>query len=367
MKAVITGDWHIGLTSHGVFDSEAGMNSRLIDIKVVADEIIDYAVSNGIDHFFHLGDLFHTNHPTPTEIAMAQTFLNRLSDRGIGTLVISGNHDFVQGARLDPIEMFSKQKWPNVLLISTPKIIELEAARVRLVVIPHCSQSELMRFLETANLPQDDKINVLLCHTMFAGCQVGSEDRMMASGINMLSKELNVHVVFSGHIHKPQKLVSAYAGHVDVYHPGSPLQMDFAERNDVKEFIVCEFKDRMFGVTHHEIKNGRRLVQIETCDYRTWGDLSGAIVKAVIPESLASGWTVDDIEYALKLQGAQHISSIQIVSEAELANEKHRPVRQTEKELMWSFLQDRLGPDAEAGWYEAQEVLADVKRTASKS
>lgn len=361
MKAAITGDWHIGLNTHGVFDPETGMNTRLIDIRNAAEEIINHAIADGATHFFHLGDLFHTNHPTPTEIAVAQTLINKLSDAGIRTYIISGNHDFVQGKKLDALEMFSKQKIDHVTFHSDPKVV-LDGD-VRLVIIPHCTQAELMQFVESSKIPQDDKLNVMLCHTTFAGAQVGSEDRMMAAGVTMLRQELNVNVVFSGHIHKPQKLVSAYSGRADVHYPGSPIQMDFAERNDEKEFLAFENHGKSFHVISHPIKSGRKLIQIDTCDYNTWGNIDGAIVKAVVPKDKASGWTAEDIETTLKHRGAFKVASVQIIDHEAQQVAEQVVASKTDQDLIWEFLQSRLGEDATGGWYDAQEVLADVQRT----
>jgi DNA repair exonuclease SbcCD nuclease subunit len=188
---------------------------------------------------------------------------------------------------------------------------------------------------------------------------------MMATGVTMLRDELNVHVVLSGHIHKPQKLVSAYSGKVDVYYPGSPIQMDFAERNDRKEFIVLESKGTMYSVNSHPIEAGRRLIQIDTCDYNQWGNLDGAIVKAVIPKENAVGWTVDDIERTLKHYGAFRVTSVKIVDSAEQQEIEQSVTSKTDQQMIWEFLQERLGDDAEAGWYETQEVLADVQRSSA--
>jgi DNA repair exonuclease SbcCD nuclease subunit len=363
VKAFITGDWHIGLNTHGVFIPEYGMSSRLMDIKAAANEIIDAAINSGASHFLHLGDLFHTNHPTPTEIGVAQELIQRLSKAEITTYIISGNHDFVQGNKLDVMEMFGKQELANVKFFSDPKVVV--DGDVRLVIVPHCTQLELMHFVENSEIPQDGKLNVMLCHTTFTGAQVGSEDRMMAAGVTMLRQELNVKVVFSGHIHKPQKLVSAYSGRADVYYPGSPVQMDFAERNDQKEFIVFENNGPSFHVTHQPIKAGRKLVQIETCDYNTWGNLDGAIIKVVVPKDQAVGWTIDDIETTLMHRGAFLVSSVKIIDNDAQQQVEQVATSQTDQNLMWEFLSQKLGDEAEAGWYEAQEVLADVKRTST--
>lgn len=366
MRAVITGDWHIGLTTHGIFDPVSGMNSRLIDIKNAASEIVLRAKQLKADFFFHLGDLFHTNHPTPTEIAVAYSLLNELDSSGIKTIVLSGNHDFVQGKKLDPIEMFGVQNWKHVRCFSKPEIVMIANDEIRLIIVPHCSMPEWLQFFNEGRLqiPQDGKLNVLLCHTTFYGAQVGSEDRMLAAGVNMLAKDLNVHVVFSGHIHKPQKLVSSYSGRVDVYYPGSPIQMDFAERNDQKEFLVCDTDKMMFSVSEEKIKSSRKLIQIDSVDYEKWGDVSGAIVKAVIKKSESGSWTAEDVERVLKDAGAFHVVSVQFSEDNPEVTIVNKIDSKKDADLMWQFLQSRLGSDAEAGWYEAQEVIADVRKPA---
>ena len=58
MKAVIFGDAHIGLASDSHIE-ENGLESKVNEIFKQLDYIVDYAIKNKVEYFFHNGDLFH--------------------------------------------------------------------------------------------------------------------------------------------------------------------------------------------------------------------------------------------------------------------------------------------------------------------
>lgn len=353
MKGLFTGDWHLGINTHGVYDPNQGVNSNLIDIEEVADEIIESAISQNVDFFVHLGDLFHTNNPSSAENAVAIRIFNRLEKAGIFSIFITGNHDYILGKKLDPVDTLYEYVWDNIKCFSAPGIVELE--EVRFYVIPHCSYKDVHSFVEDQNIVKDDKLSFILCHTAFDGCLVGSEDTMLSPGIHMVPKNLSIDAVFSGHIHKSQVLSHAYGAAIDVYYPGSPIAFDFGERNDSKEYIILSINGPSYEVEFVPVKKGRRLFQIETMDQSQWPDLAGSLVKVVLNERV----DVEEVEQILYSKGVKKVVSVKIVDELEKENviENNYSV-QDDNELMWSYINSRLdGEEAKQAWQYAWESI----------
>ena len=225
MKGIVTSDWHIGVKSHAITEAATGLSSRLLDVELSANNIVDYAISNDAEFFWFLGDLFHTNRPTPTEWAVAVSIFDRLESAHIPTLIFDGNHDFVSGkgkiSAATALQYF--RTWNFIEFydrVATKKWGDLTT-----IVVPH--GCDLQPTTERTNNRQ-----VLLCHTTFDGATVGSEGYMMASHVRPMLKGQHIDLIISGHHHKPQRLVCAYDRRVDVIYPGSIEKVNFGERDE---------------------------------------------------------------------------------------------------------------------------------------
>lgn len=354
MRAVITGDWHIGISTYGVQEID-GVNSRTRDVVRAADEIIDYAIANKVDRFIHLGDVWHRNHPHPTDIALAIMLFNRLEQAGIYTFVLAGNHDYVHGPRFDAAEALGKINWKYVRFYSDP--VRLTDGVVQWVICPHTQKKKLDEFLDDLNIfcPDDSvKQNIVLAHTMFQGCIVGSEDTMMATGVQMIPREMTVDAIFSGHIHKAQILERQ--GCAPVYHPGSPMCMDFGERNDAKEFMDVMIGDQIV-VNSVPVKYQRRFIHLDNLDLASWPDLTDAIVRVEAKKNAIA--SVEDVENEIKRRGAHAVASIKLLTEEEQYALDHQISEMVDdKVLMANFLRERCPEQFDKAWAYSWEAIS---------
>ena len=85
MRLFIKGDSHVGLTY-----ADVDLTSNAEDVFAAS---IDEAIKNDVHFFIDLGDLFHTSTPDPETYAAAIRQLRRLSEAGIFTFILQGNHD----------------------------------------------------------------------------------------------------------------------------------------------------------------------------------------------------------------------------------------------------------------------------------
>ena len=328
MRGVVTGDWHIGFQAYSVVDQETGLQSRLIDVWRSASYVVDYAIKNRADFFWFLGDLFHTNRPTPTEISFAASLFGRLERAQIPTIVIDGNHDYVAGkskqSAASVLQHLGPNEWSYVEFIGRhPKRID------NVVAVPHgCDLNAISQFYPNNMTPRK---NVLLCHTEFHGCQVGSENFMMASAVKALPKGLGPEIILSGHIHKAQTLRCAYDKRVDVIYPGSIERVSFHERDEKKEFGW--FDDETLEYVSIEIP-AREMVQIDTqalneqqlVDEIQNLNVLNAIVKVNASNPRFVGGR-DVIEKVLRARGVHSVAQVNL----RISNSQDQKVVQTNK------------------------------------
>jgi DNA repair exonuclease SbcCD nuclease subunit len=67
---------------------------RVYDGYIGLKNTIDQILESNIDIVLHGGDLFHKSHPTVSDISWARKQFNRLADKGIPVIGVTGNHDF---------------------------------------------------------------------------------------------------------------------------------------------------------------------------------------------------------------------------------------------------------------------------------
>jgi DNA repair exonuclease SbcCD nuclease subunit len=193
---------------------------------------------------------------------------------------------------------------------------------------------------------------------MFQGCVVGSEDTMMAAGVQMLPRNLGVNTIFSGHIHKPQRLVQD--GCADVWHPGSPASMDFGERFDTKEFLDVSILPSGISISSVPIKFQRRFVQLDSLDVSLWPDIKDAIVKvdAEVEASVDSA----EIENELIKRGAHSVASIRVRTKVEVTAMNYGSAIVDDKILMAQYLREQCAneEDFQRAWQLAWSSIGNA-------
>ena len=126
MKVIVCGDVHFG-AGNGLGKLEAGMHTRLADYQKSFDYCVDYAIHTKAAVFIQTGDLFETRNPTPEQILVADKAIKKLSDHGITTIIIMGNHDYKKNGSSYTSSILSlpSKNLPNVRLCIEPENIVL--------------------------------------------------------------------------------------------------------------------------------------------------------------------------------------------------------------------------------------------------
>ncbi len=266
MKIIHFADLHLGVETYGHFDPATGLSSRLEDYLKVFDELVDYALANGVDLVLFAGDAYKSREPSQTQQRELAKRIKRLSAGGVPLFMLIGNHDLPNAiGRATTMEIFDTLIVPGVTVAGRPDIypVQTKSGILQIAALPWVRRSALLAREDTRNL-DFAKINellqailtriiaemagridpalpaVLAAHVWVMNARIGSEKSMSIGQEHMLLPGSVANPAFDyvalGHIHKNQVLNErppvAYAGSLE--------RLDFGDEDDPKGFYVID-------------------------------------------------------------------------------------------------------------------------------
>lgn len=311
MKILHFADAHIGIETHGRLDPSTGLNSRLLDFMRCLEYIVDVAIERQVDAVLFAGDAYDNVNPTPTYQKLFGAQVKRLSDAGIPTVLIVGNHDMpVSYGRASPIELFGVLGVPNVHVVVRPDLLRLvtRSGLLQVACLPYPNRSILLAREQSRTMSEEeisslmegicndviskiaenvspDAPAVLLAHiATLNATYAGSEQAMLSAEPKLMLSALakpQFSYVALGHIHKHQDLNPSGPPHV-VY-SGSIERCDFAEENEVKGFCIVHIDG---GVEFEFVETpARRFVTIDV-NLHGQRDPTQAFINAVVEKDI---------------------------------------------------------------------------------
>lgn len=259
MKLVILGDLHLGGGySLGRIDPYRQLNSRLIDHSETFDHVVDFMVEHGVEHFALTGDIYEHRRPEASQMALFSEKLARLSDLGIHTHIVVGNHDIVRAHKATTMDKFRLLRLPRVHVyndMGSYHCQETGGTGINLVFMPfrtrqmlQCwTNDEAVAFLknsleyELQSLNNDDPTVVVGHLTLQGARQHGSplEEHAVFDIILPPSAFEGVDAVVMGHVHQFQVLSEDPL----LAHVGSMERTDFGESKQPKMFAFMDASD----------------------------------------------------------------------------------------------------------------------------
>jgi exonuclease SbcD len=264
-------DAHIDIANYGRHDPQTGLPLRVMDFLKSLDTIIDTAIDEKVDLVLFAGDAYKDRSPAPTFQREWGRRIMRLSQAGIPTLLLVGNHDLSPSlGRAHALETFDTLQVPHVRVIERPVFLrpdDLEGLPLQVIALPWISRSGLMAHLD---LPASDPARIyeelelrikelidgwlaqadpslpviLAAHASVQGAVYGGERTVMLGSDLVLSgglvRDPRLDYVALGHIHKSQNLNEN--AHPPVVYPGSIERVDFGEAKDDKFFAIAHVK-----------------------------------------------------------------------------------------------------------------------------
>ena len=315
MRVLVTGDWHIGVSTYGVVDEE-GRNSRLADVETAINRAVDIAMSQSVSLFVLAGDVFHTNRPTAEEQLIFWRFLQRVQRCAFNTRIIIGNHD--HNSRLGAshalklfLEITSESDRIKIYDQTTWELFKSETDDQPILICFYPYHAETPDF---SVMQEYGAVHAtaLVCHSHLEGAVVGAEPFEIRDDKATKFSELPVNFVWAGHFHKPQVLCYKPLA----FYPGSIQPVDFNERFDVKGVVIVNTSDGTYECAGIET---RKFIQIDMEDRAELTevdliDVVDAVVKVntKMTELQAKNFDEMKIRKVLTERGAHSIASINL-------------------------------------------------------
>ena len=246
MKILHTADLHIGRRLNDI--------SLLEDQSKILSDIVDIAEEQGVYAVLLSGDLYDKSAPAAEAMTLFDSFLSRLTDRGVQVFAVSGNHDSE-----DRVEYFSRYLERAGVHIYGRYDGELrsfslsegaERATVHLLpflkphtVRPYFKDTKIETYEDAAraalsNVTLDpDTVNILLAHQFVTGAALSDSEELAVGGLDNVSAELfdAFDYVALGHIHRPQSIKRD-----TLRYSGSPLKYSISEAKGMKSVSLID-------------------------------------------------------------------------------------------------------------------------------
>lgn len=344
-------DVHLGVENYGRLDPTTGLFSRLTDFLKAIDQVIDAACQEKADLVVFCGDAYKTRDPSPTYQREFARRIRRLSQAGLPTVLIAGNHDVPNAAgRAHTLEIFHTLEIENVYVARSPGVFDIQTAHgpVQVGTLPWIVRSSLLarqdfknKSLEEINRElvdrvetilngknglvsrlRDDVPHVLAVHGTVHGAAYGSERSVMLGQEMVLPLHLlkNPHwdYVALGHIHRHQAIEPERFP--PVVYSGSIERIDFGEEREDKGFVVaevergnttwdfCRLDARPFVTVRVTADGDDPTAQILHAIERK--EIEGAVVRVLIRTTPERDLMIRENEVRRALQDAFYVSTI---------------------------------------------------------
>lgn len=313
MKLLHFADVHIGVMNYGRFDTESGMNTRVLDFLDAMDYMISIAEEEQVDLTVFAGDAFKTRTPNPTLLYQFSQRVLRLANVAPVVMVV-GNHDYVGRGRISPLKIMEDLEAANSIWV-LDEITYVDVGYAYVISLPWLynggdvedALDKLERVLD--EIGDDDVPRIFVAHCSVEGAVYGSEREIMLGRDTVYPRELFCNDIWDyvalGHIHKHQVLCDD----PPVVYAGSIERIDFGERNDSKGFILADVP----GTWEFIDIDARPMVVVNSSDIGNV-NVEDAIVKLVIDSSDVSYNDVIDI---LMDAGAHSVAAVYVTSDTE--------------------------------------------------
>ena len=313
MKILHFSDLHIGVENYGRIDPETGLSTRLGDFLDSLDQVVEFALSDGVDLVLLAGDAYKGRDPTQTHQREFAKRLNRLSQSGIPTFLLVGNHDLpAASSRATAVDIFPTLEVANIYIGDKLQnyTVPTPAGPLQILAVPWPRRSAILSREESRGLSIEqvrqaleermtygielqageldpDLPAILTGHVTVNGATVGTERSMMLGQDHVLLVSAldrpQVEYVALGHIHKHQIL---RPDPPMVVYSGSLQRVDFSEEGDVKGFCVVDLDpsarqgQRMTNFEFHKL-DARNFVTVDVSLETQDVDPTATVVRAI--------------------------------------------------------------------------------------
>lgn len=370
-------DLHLGAELYGRPLADKPWSSRMQDFLNAFDFLVDYALSEGVDAVVFAGDAYKAREPTQTQQREFASRIRRLSDAGIATFLVIGNHDLPNAeGRAHALEIFRTLHVPGVHIGDQtwfanegvrPQTIETKAGPLQVAFAPWPQISRLLAAEPEAATMTIDQVHrrveqlltgaiaeqaaavdpaipaLLACHLSINDFIVadnhGSEQWMTVGTVPTILKsnlsEKAFDYIALGHHHNNMDL----GLNTPCFYAGSMQPIDFGEEGQKKGFMVFDI-DPTKPAGSRISGEGPKLVEVPTRVFKTvvcrpkeedptpevcrtleQTDVADAIVRVEIHLAPEQSAYIRLPEVRRALEGAHHIANLRVFLPEDVRNQ----------------------------------------------
>jgi len=220
MKFLFTADIHLsGYSQDKIVNN---LPERLNSIKNVLIEMAEYCKQHDISTFIIGGD---TLHGKSIIHALAQSIMLdffRAYAEDIEFIILDGNHDLSGRGKDSVSALKSLDNEPNVMRVGDTQTFG------DILLVPYMPHM--------VDVIKKNKAKYLISHF---GLSEGVLNNGMSviSDVSLADLDGKYRYVLLGHYHKPQSIIKET---IDLYYVGSPIQIDWGEKNEEKRFLIVD-------------------------------------------------------------------------------------------------------------------------------
>ncbi len=334
MRVIHFADLHIGVEQYGRPIANTAWSSRMQDFLDAFDEMVEYALAEHVDAVIFAGDAYKAREPTQTQQREFASRIRRLSEAGITTFLLVGNHDLPNAeGRAHVLEIFRTLDVPNVYIGDnawfrdhgyTPQVLPTRAGPLQVAALPWPQVSRLLAndpAVASMSIEQQLKVvqekltavvseqaealdaglpAILTCHVSVNDFLVrenpGSEQWMTVGASPTVLKsalcEASFDYIALGHHHNNMDLKMG----TPCWYAGSMQPVDFGEEDQRKGFMLFDIDHakprgkRVAGSTMPVLKQvkTRRFVTIKVAakELDPTAEVCAAIARAEVAEAI---------------------------------------------------------------------------------
>ena len=159
MRILHFSDLHIGVENYGRPDPATGLSTRLGDFLAALDEVVDCALEERVDLVLLAGDAYKGRDPSQTHQREFARRLSRLSNAGIPTFMLVGNHDLPNAvSRATAVEIFQTLQVPHVYIGDSLQIyhVPTPSGPLQILAVPWPRRGGIMTREDSRGLSIDE-------------------------------------------------------------------------------------------------------------------------------------------------------------------------------------------------------------------
>lgn len=308
MRVVHLSDTHLGFSAYSRLNQDEGVNQREIDFYKAFKQAVDIAIRLKPDLVVHAGDLFDTVRPQNRAIDFALRQLIRLSEEGIETVLISGNHSTPRLKETGNIfRIFEHLE--HVHSIHEPAIKQVVSGDVTVTAIPHSSTPPLTQLVQESKPSKDTRFNLLLLHAGIMGPNTYKMDEFNEQSVPASSLPEGFDYIALGHFHRFTEVSKGTC------YSGSTERLSFGEAGQEKGIVEVDLSKG--SAKFHELQI-RDMVDLEPIDA---SKLASSEILREAKERLSSAKVDDRIaRMSVSNVGGEAYRSLDVQAIRRLAN-----------------------------------------------